>query len=323
MSTSSKHPLSEELAPPVNDARLAKQWGAVSARMQAPPPRRARWMLATAAGLAIVAGAALLVRTATRHDHVAMAHEELTLADGSRVTIDPGSRMRLTTVTATRIHLVLESGGIALEIPQSESRTFDVSAGNQHITAAGGGFDAHIEAKAGRDMLHVNVAQGSIEVARSDGSMPRALHAGEKWSTPIEAEPAHESPPEPLDAKELLARATEARVANHLKDALEAFDELRTHYRSDARAGLAAFELGRLRLDVLGDPAGALEALDDAIELAPAAQFREDAEARRVDALDAMADPRCVSARTAYLERYPKGVHARVIRQRQCKTTAQ
>ncbi|HTQ47109.1 MAG TPA: hypothetical protein VMI75_30350, partial [Polyangiaceae bacterium] len=62
-----------------------------------------------------------------------------------------------------------------------------------------------------------------------------------------------------------------------------------------------------LRLDALGDPAGALAAFDDAIVLAPRAGFREDAEARRVEALDRMNDTRCPAARQAFLARYPHG----------------
>jgi len=320
MSPTSKRPLSEDLSPQPSEARLARQWSNIAARTPASPPRRARWPLAVAFAAAIVL-VALSVRTITREPTTG-AHEVVALADGSRVTLAHESRIRLTTVTASRIHLTLEAGDIALEIPDSESRAFEVSAGNQHISAHGGAFDARVEAKPGKDMLHVGVSRGSIQVTRADGSMPRVLHAGEKWSGPIEPAGSadRESEDEVASAKDLLARATEARVSNHLMDAIGALDELRKRYRGDARAGLAAFELGRLRLDEAGDPAGALEALDDAIELAPDAEFREDAEARRVDALDALGDARCAQARASYLERYggqgQGGIHARSVRLR-------
>jgi transmembrane sensor len=116
------------------------------------------------------------------------------------------------------------------------------------------------------------------------------------------------SPPGP---REMLQAANDARLAGHPRDAAAAFDALRRRYRSDARAGLAAFELGRLRLDALGDPSGAAEAFADAIALAPGAIFREDAEARLVEALDrAHAGGRCVAARQSYLARFPHGLHA-------------
>ena len=110
--------------------------------------------------------------------------------------------------------------------------------------------------------------------------------------------------------KELLARAERARAAHRSADEAAALNTLRLRYRSDPRAGLAAFELGRLRLDTLHDPAGAAESFADAISLAPDAPFREDAEARRIEALEAMGDRRrCIEARSAYLSRYPDGLH--------------
>jgi transmembrane sensor len=111
----------------------------------------------------------------------------------------------------------------------------------------------------------------------------------------------------------LLESAKRARLAGRPRDAAIALDTLRRRYRSDPRAALAAFELGRLRLDNLGDAPGAVEALNDAIVLAPQGSFREDAEARRVDALDAEGAPGCAEARDAYLVRYPKGIHATMV----------
>lgn len=119
------------------------------------------------------------------------------------------------------------------------------------------------------------------------------------------------------NAETLFRLAEIARSSGHLRDADRAFDRLRRQFRGDSRAGLAAFELGRLRLDSLHDPAGAAAALADAVALAPGASFREDAEARRVQALDGRASiPACESARDAYLARYPSGAHAAVVRSR-------
>lgn len=119
--------------------------------------------------------------------------------------------------------------------------------------------------------------------------------------------------------KQLFELGDGARLTNHPRQAALAFDALRTRYRDDACAGLAAMELGRLRQDVLHDPAGAEEAYRDAIALAPDAPFREDAEARRVSVLDALGNrASCVTARDAYLTRYPAGIHASAVT-RQCK----
>jgi hypothetical protein len=67
----------------------------------------------------------------------------------------------------------------------------------------------------------------------------------------------------------------------------------------------------------LGDPAGALEAFDDAVALAPSGAVREDAEARRVQVFEALGDRgRCIRARAAYLARFPNGIHAAKMRKR-------
>ncbi len=115
-------------------------------------------------------------------------------------------------------------------------------------------------------------------------------------------------------AKGLFDEAQRARADGRPYDAARAFDRLRRSYPQDPRAALSAFELGRLRLDALGDPRGAEEALRDAIALGPSSPFREDAESRRVEALWRMGDATgCASARTAYLARWPRGTYRRAV----------
>jgi hypothetical protein len=197
-----------------------------------------------------------------------------------------------------------------------------------------------------RGELGVRVTRGQVRVTRrADGMSVALLGAGESWSAagplpsqppspaPLEApeaesegdaeasSPSKASPsPVPEGAKELLARAEAARAAGRPRDAASALNALRTNYRRDPRAGLAAFELGRVRLELLSDAAGAVEAFADAIALAPSASLREDAEARRVEAFDALGDrTRCIASRAAYLARYPQGIH-RASLQRRCGT---
>jgi TolA-binding protein len=115
-------------------------------------------------------------------------------------------------------------------------------------------------------------------------------------------------------ARELFDDAQRARADGRSDDAARAFDRLRRTFPRDPRSALAAFELGRLRLDVLGDARGAEEALRDAIALGPSSPFREDAEARRVEALWRMGDSSaCASARAAYLARWPNGTYRRAV----------
>jgi transmembrane sensor len=113
--------------------------------------------------------------------------------------------------------------------------------------------------------------------------------------------------------RELLDAAQRAKLAGQPRAAGAAFDALRRRFRSDPRAALAAFELGRLRLENLGDAPGAVEAFDDAIALAPGGPLREDAEARRVEALAVERSPRCAAARDSFLSRFPGSAHAAVV----------
>lgn len=115
-------------------------------------------------------------------------------------------------------------------------------------------------------------------------------------------------------ARELLDHANAARRSGNIGEAASAYELLLATHPGDARAGLAAFELGRLRMDRLGNLAGAVQALRQAAALAKDAGIREDAMARLVRAFDAMgAHERCREAQTAYIKSFPAGVHATAV----------
>jgi hypothetical protein len=275
------------------------------------------------------------------------ATNTMTLPDGSSVTVRPEARLHYDRVENDRVEATVERGEALFDVRHSEARAFVVHAGAFDIVDRGTRFAVRVEG----DSVGVSVDIGSVEVARAHGSEPtRTLAAGESWTSgttalpsatsPVAVPPATDSLPPSLDVpstapsapssassapagsattspsgspgpSDLLKTANDARMAGHPRDAAAAFDALRRHYRGDPRAGLAAFELGRLRLDSLGDPGGAAEAFADAIRLAPGASFREDAEARLVEALDrAHAGSACAAARRSYLARFPGGLHA-------------
>jgi transmembrane sensor len=205
--------------------------------------------------------------------------------------------------------------------------------------------------------VEVSVSRGSVEIQRIDGTMPaRRLTAGERWAMrvsdgvtpsgatlnteddqdvndhePMATAPAHRSTnksPSPATATEEATRETEdargllekGRVARRQGDpraAARAYQQLLSQYPQDSRAGLAAFELGRLRMDRLGDLKGAVGALNQAVQLAPSSNVREDAMARLVDAHHRMGHKgSCKAARDAYLAAFPAGVHAATVRLR-------
>jgi transmembrane sensor len=118
-----------------------------------------------------------------------------------------------------------------------------------------------------------------------------------------------------ITAQELFEKANAARQGGDARGAATAYDSLLRHYPSDARAGLAAFELGRLKMDQLGDLPGAVAALGRAVTLAPGPGFREDALARLVRAYDTLGNSQgCGAAQKQYLGSYPNGVHAAAVR---------
>ena len=131
-------------------------------------------------------------------------------------------------------------------------------------------------------------------------------------------ESASGPPQEPPSARSLLDQGNAARRAGDARAAASAYQTLLSKYPHDARAGLAAFELGRLRLGLLADMQGAVRAFQSAIALAPGSSIREDSMAHLVEAYAASGQMAlCEAARDAYLKGYPNGVHASVVG-RQC-----
>jgi len=334
--------LSRYVEPPMDGKRVDRVWAGVSARrvLTWSPRKVGMPLAAAAAGFALAAVIALVVRGRTTAPGTPIAglvlesgaSQTMTLPDGSSTALGHDARLHFDRIEPSRVEATVEHGEATFDVHHSEARTWTVHARGFDIVDRGTRFVVAVS-DAG---VSVRVESGSVEVVRAGTSgVGRKLEGGESWTSgtpPVESSSEPPAPstslpvaptpsasvsaamamPVPTAAtpRELLATADAARLAGHPREAAQALDALRTRFRHDARAGLAAFELGRLRLDALGDPAGALAAFDDAIVLAPRAGFREDAEARRVEALDRMNDTRCPAARQAFLARYPHGLHA-------------
>lgn len=114
-----------------------------------------------------------------------------------------------------------------------------------------------------------------------------------------------------LNSATLFKRGNLARRTGQTHEAADAYAELLKRFPDDGRAGLVAFELGRIRMDALAQPKAAVEAFGIALRSAPRASFREDALARVVVANDQLGEyEACHSARDRYLRDFPNGVHA-------------
>jgi transmembrane sensor len=330
--------MSENLAryvrrPDLPESRIAVQWTRIDPRSM--PSRPPRWLgpAATVAVCCVVAAIALRARARAPLDPMQGAVLEggaVTLSDGSRVAVGDGGRVRVIAMRDETVELALDVG--SLDLLAHGRRSLRVTTAHYDIVDVGTRFRVACDP---RGDVRVDVFEGIVEIRGRDGNPePRRLLAGDSWSNvttealppsaptaPPAPEPsvapAAEAPTDARDpgvtARELLKTGERARMAGQTQAAAAAFDALRHRYRSDPRAALAAFELGRLRLDDLKDAAGAVEALDDALGLSPHGPLREDVEARRVEALAAERSPLCAGARDVFLTRYPGSAHAAVV----------
>jgi len=279
----------------------------------------------------------------------------VTLVDGSSLKVEPRSRVEVGERNPSALKLLLARGRIACDVTHRDGRSFVVAAGGVEVRVVGTRFSvANEEAGAGR-RVEVRVERGVVEVRGSGpGAEVVRVEAGHSWSQvtktealegegseaeaapEVEAEEAEVAPravrPErahvgaraarspAADGRELFEQARSEWRAGRMAEAAKTYQALLASYPRDPRAGLAAFELGRLRMDRLGDMPGAVVALQQAVALAPGAELREDALARLVAASAAAHDRAvCTRARARYLADYPGGVHHRTVSAATCE----
>jgi transmembrane sensor len=150
---------------------------------------------------------------------------------------------------------------------------------------------------------------------------PNPTSAASAWREPAEQgdfERAYEllaRAPQPVadNVEELLLAADSARLSGHAEAALPFLKRVVAQHADDSRAPLAAFTLGGVLMQQLGQPREAEAAYARARELSLNSSLAEDALARQVEATYRAGDT--ARARTLageYLARYPKGrrVHA-------------
>ena len=263
------------------------------------------------------------------------------LDDGSVIELDPHTSLRGVSRSAGEVTLELEHGEATFEVAHNPERSFRVASGDVSVRVIGTRFEVSREA----GHVTVEVERGRVEVQRGEELV--VLGAGQRWSgeewiahaeveAPVPADaiepevtevvgpaatPARrgaegrdgERPreTEPEDAARALFEAAQAARRGGRPDRAAAlFAELIEQHPHDPRAGLAAFELGRIRLDVMHDVRGSIEALERSLDLAPHGGFRQDALARLVLLYDRVGDNgRCREAQSRYLSDFPDGVH--------------
>jgi len=272
----------------------------------------------------------------------------VTLTDGSSLKVEPRSRVEVGDRTPSALKLVLARGRIACDVTHRPGRSFVVAAGGVEVRVVGTRFSVANEEAEGGARVEVRVERGTVEVrGAGPGAEIVRVEAGHSWSqvtktealagegsapeaeveapvpraaAPEKAHVAARARPAAADGRELFEQARGQWRAGRMAEAARTYQTLLETHPRDPRAGLAAFELGRLRMDRLGDMPGAVVALQQAVALAPGAELREDALARLVAASAAAHDRAgCARARTRYLTEYPTGVHHRTVSAAACE----
>lgn len=341
----------EKLAPALSAERIDRQWRAIAARterrssMAAVRPWHYGALAAAAAVvLVFVLGRSVGPVAGETFKNAGAGPATLKLPDGSQLQVSAAGRVEFRTLSTEDVLLELAQGSVELEVTHVAGRRFVVRAGDVDVAVRGTHFRVEL-ADADPRVVSVSVQRGRVEVRqRSQGEPPLLLDAGMAWTMGQRAEqapvppvppsaapvPPSESPipaaePAPSEApraaeapsaKQLFEQADQARLSGHPRDAASLLDQFRRRFPGDARAGLAALQLGRLRLDSLHDAAGALEAFRDAARSSSPA-IQEDALARQAQALEALGNQAgCARVRELYLSRYPSGIHSGSIAKR-------
>jgi transmembrane sensor len=116
------------------------------------------------------------------------------------------------------------------------------------------------------------------------------------------------------DPAALMDAADAARLSGHAQNAVQYLAQVVSEHRKSPVAPLAAFTLGRVYLDKLGQPDKAAEAFEAARALSPNGSLAQDALAREVEALSKGGNAQKAYVRAQeYLKKYPNGRRSRAV----------
>jgi len=280
--------------------------------------------------------------------------ENWELRDGSRISMEsPDTRITKQRESNDEVTFELEAGAARFDVAHRPERTFRVQAGLVLVEVLGTRFrverrgagtvvsvergrvrvswpGAFAELAAGEQGAYppaqavAAAATERVAVAASAEAAPEAAAAASASaeSVPLAARPSGagraalaENPARAASAEELFAAADRARAAGHPQEAKRALRELTERFPRDGRAPFAAFTLGRLLLENLGQPAEAARAFAEARALAGGSSaLAEDALAREAVAWRAAGRLTQAAERaTLYRTLYPRGAHLKEV----------
>ena len=219
------------------------------------------------------------------------------LADGSRVELSPGGRAAVEAPRPGQTRVRLEAGRVALAVtPKHGAERLEVAAGGFVFRVVGTEFTVSLDASGPR----LDVREGTVAVLEGERQVA-LIGAGRSW----------QRPPEPAPGASAAAATSSTEVADADIDCLAAAR------RGAHRAALACFEAqargsglqaeiaeiegARLRRDVLGDPRGALAALQGYRRRHPGGAFATEAAVTIVEILAELGDTSAALAESEVL----------------------
>jgi len=216
------------------------------------------------------------------------------------------------------VRVDVERGRVRVSAP---GRTRDLRAGEGEV------FVGHVAPPAPSADVPAPTPTGAVPIAEASSlpNAPRPEATGRGWKK-LAAEGAFDDAYDAVrheggsrvvrdDVEDLLLYADVARHSHHPAEAVEPLQRISSKHRTDPRASLAAFTLGRVLLDELGRPSEAAAAFADARALQPDGALAEDALAREVEASSRAGDTaKAHGLAELYLTRYPHGARSRLVR---------
>ena len=268
----------------------------------------------------------------------------VTFQDGSRAELSGSvSQLKIERDAKRHVDLRLLAGHARFEVVSNRKRSFEVQAGAVRVRVIGTSFSmARVS-----EQTRVSVDKGLVQVYWNGGSAE--LAAGESGVFPPgSGEPADVRANRPLDRthspewrrlaqtgeykgaysalsatpnavrevpEELMLAADVARLSGHPARAVPYLRTVSDRFTRDPRAPLAAFTLGRVLLENLGNPSSAASAFRRARTLSPNGPLALDAWAREVDALRRSGRAEQASdLAQRYLDQFPNGRHSGTMR---------
>lgn len=262
-----------------------------------------------------------------------------------------GSRIDVVEQTRALVRARLGAGSAHFDVHHDPTRVFEVECGDVKVRVLGTAFSLVHEGlltrvAVERGAVRVSWPGGEAQLAAGQSGVyppPRVPSASPDASAVPSAEPALELAGEAADKSatwrklakrgdyanayqalapvatkgvrdepsDLMLAADVARLSRHPADATRYLSRVVEGFPRDKRAPLAAFTLGRVLLEDLGQPARAADAFGRAQQLAPRGPLASDALAREVEAARRAGQlERAKQAASRYLELYPEGPQA-------------